>query len=980
VTLWTWLANAEHAIERAFGLHPGPDLPDDGGAPPARPYAAPKPPPPAAASAPPPAQATPAGHDPIVGPAYSWLTRADLGWDAAARRALLDMQTSVGLDPKIGGILAVIDHESGGNPRALNPLPAAGLFQLTVGAHLPGFDSADKIRAVTTWAPAQQLHDVGLPLYQRMFPHGAGSSQSGAALLRWNFLPAVADWPADAVLGVKEGATGPGGETPDSTIGGLTRAAIYKSNSGFDPTGRGFFTWADIDRSADGAARRAAGRGWVRVSGAVQQGSDPAMAGGVTGMRTWDYMLVQGPPGAAGRPQQWATVVLRGIPDDQIAATDAALRAEYAGRAVDLQRKPSDGSPTIGLINMLDTDPQMMGAPGDPPMGAAKAGGRGGGGHGGGGGLRPSAGPPRRGTPRQFMGPIRPAPSQTSPPSTGGSGPPSMGTPATAPSPSVMTPTGGGGPAQMFSPSRPSGPSFMTPTGTPSPTPSVRPMTPTGGGGAPPAAPSATPSAPIAGVRPLAPVGAPSAPAPAGGAPPPSPTAPPPPTPAGRVPGPPVAGWPGGWGTSLVSRYPAGLSVAFPGWLWGGETEVVEVVGVAGWNYVLVDAAGRHLLARAVSDTAPVDARVRRDFAAVPGIRVYRNRGPERVVLIDNTVPRSAEEVVEVVEEEAPPKVEIDVLEDAPMAGGVVRGRSPHDPIAVNQRADEYAWIERTFGPPGEQTWQWMAECRVHQAGRDLDEIQIARDGRTEAYFFDRPEAIFDPPMWGTGSGEYDPPTWVWISLPGGYQAETMAEPVARGGVRVPMSFAQALDLASANGWLPPTRAIVDARLEQAANRAIALPVNDARGALAVGTTAGNAQAATFAQHLGPVGTVLREGGWKSMILDPDGTNPQGARGLAENGPGSMVFYGWLKPDGRSFYQGGHMSPHDNRWIEYDSLAAFTKRQGLGPDGQPVDLLDVITPGGPLGGPLPAWLDTRLRGGSSGGPLASLLSGLGGAS
>lgn len=230
------------------------------------------------------ASAPTTGDDPIVGPAFPWLAR----WTPDDRRALLEVQTAVGLDPKIGGLLAVIDHESGGKPDALNPLPAAGLIQLTRGANLPGFTTTPAVRAVATWTPARQLREVVLPFYRRMFPSGAGSSQGGVALLRKNFLPAVAGETDSFVLAVNPGSTGPNGETSDSKVSGLSRGAIYKSNYGFDPGakmangtisgGRGYFTWADADKQAAASVARGASHGLMRVSGAVQP-ADPPMAG-----------------------------------------------------------------------------------------------------------------------------------------------------------------------------------------------------------------------------------------------------------------------------------------------------------------------------------------------------------------------------------------------------------------------------------------------------------------------------------------------------------------------------------------------------------------------------------------------------------------------------------------------------------------------------------------------------------------------------
>jgi hypothetical protein len=261
MSIWAWLVNLEHRIERALGLTPPPDVTED-----VRPATLR-----ASAGVP-----STGNDDPIVGPAYSWLA----GWTPTDRRALLDAQRTIGLDPSIGALLAVFDHESKGNPAALNPLPAAGLLQLTTGARLPGFLTPDAVREVATWTPARQLADVVVPFYRRTFAAGVPQGvDDGVMLLRRNFLPGLASQPAGYVLAVKPGATGPNGETSDDRIaGGLTRGAIYTSNAGFDRAGRGYFTWADVDQ--DAARSVAAGRrGWMRVSGTIVASADPPMAG-----------------------------------------------------------------------------------------------------------------------------------------------------------------------------------------------------------------------------------------------------------------------------------------------------------------------------------------------------------------------------------------------------------------------------------------------------------------------------------------------------------------------------------------------------------------------------------------------------------------------------------------------------------------------------------------------------------------------------
>lgn len=249
----------EHKLEELIGLHS-----------PASPEASPE----AASAADPPIT----DPDAIAGPAFSWLAT----WTPADRQALRDTQLAVGLDPTIGGLLAVMDHEAGGKPSALNPLPAAGLIQLTTGARLPGFTDPDAIRMIATWTPAHQLRDVVLPFYRRFFPHGAPpgvAAQGGVALLRKNFLPGLAEKPDSYVLGVREDATGPAGETAsDAVAGTLTRGAIYNANKGFDSSGQGFFTWSDADRQAAASVARGVAAGLMTVGGKILP-PDPKVAG-----------------------------------------------------------------------------------------------------------------------------------------------------------------------------------------------------------------------------------------------------------------------------------------------------------------------------------------------------------------------------------------------------------------------------------------------------------------------------------------------------------------------------------------------------------------------------------------------------------------------------------------------------------------------------------------------------------------------------
>jgi hypothetical protein len=220
----------------------------------------------AAPSAPAPT-AAPIEGDPIVGPAYKYLQ----AWTTAERAALYQAQKALGLPIEGGALPTVIEHESGGDPAApheASGTPRGGLIQLTQGARLPGFDTADKVWAIRTMSVEDQIQNVVLPFYKRWHDMGDGSATT---LVRRNFLPGVASKPADTVLGVKDGATGPNGETASTPLiagQSLTLGQIFAANPGF-ARGKDFFTWADVDADTQKTLGRAGGK-WIRVSGKVE--------------------------------------------------------------------------------------------------------------------------------------------------------------------------------------------------------------------------------------------------------------------------------------------------------------------------------------------------------------------------------------------------------------------------------------------------------------------------------------------------------------------------------------------------------------------------------------------------------------------------------------------------------------------------------------------------------------------------------------
>jgi hypothetical protein len=228
-----------------------------------------------------------------------------------------------------------------------------------------------------------------------------------------------------------------------------------------------------------------------------------------------------------------------------------------------------------------------------------------------------------------------------------------------------------------------------------------------------------------------------------------------------------------------------------------------------------------------------------------------------------------------------------------------------------------------------------------------------------------------DPPLAGAAdAATFDPVTWVEIDAPGGYRIKTNAEPLAMGGVPVAMSFEQLIAAAKSLGALPITAPISDARWAAAKNKTIVNPIADPRGALDVNTPAGKVQAATFAARYGALGTALRDGGHKEMVL---------ARNLTPSGPNSMIFYGWRLPGGKTI-QKGQRSDHNRQWIEYDSYASLVRRDAT-KNGETIDLFDELQKEGPLAAPpangpdgrplppLPAFIVGEL-GGTAAGALA----------
>ncbi|AUX23362.1 uncharacterized protein SOCEGT47_038850 [Sorangium cellulosum] len=166
------------------------------------------------------------------------------------RAKIIDLCADLGIP--VDSMCAIISNESAGfNPRALNPLPAAGLIQLTTGANLPGFRTKDAIRSIINMSAEEQVDRVIRPYYERM-PAAKGAHPGHLYML--NFLPSDANKGEAFKLGIRD-AEG-------------WRGQVYAKNYGFDRERRGYFTIGDVYAVAATMCRTARWRR-IRVDGSL---------------------------------------------------------------------------------------------------------------------------------------------------------------------------------------------------------------------------------------------------------------------------------------------------------------------------------------------------------------------------------------------------------------------------------------------------------------------------------------------------------------------------------------------------------------------------------------------------------------------------------------------------------------------------------------------------------------------------------------
>ena len=200
--------------------------------------------------------------DELVAPAYPALVAAP----PEVRRALLDIARA--LDIPAAALATVIQSESLWDPslpKKEEGTPRAGLIQLTQGANLPPWTSKAKVWELRKTTAEFQLRNVVLRYFERFgktrLQKVKNHSDPAFKLYELNFLPGDAGKSDDFKLGEKGNKTTlPGSKT--------TRDDVWRANPGFDPTRRGYFTWADVRAKVRSVEKVARGQ-WVTLSGAL---------------------------------------------------------------------------------------------------------------------------------------------------------------------------------------------------------------------------------------------------------------------------------------------------------------------------------------------------------------------------------------------------------------------------------------------------------------------------------------------------------------------------------------------------------------------------------------------------------------------------------------------------------------------------------------------------------------------------------------
>lgn len=205
-------------------------------------------------------------------------------------------------------------------------------------------------------------------------------------------------------------------------------------------------------------------------------------------------------------------------------------------------------------------------------------------------------------------------------------------------------------------------------------------------------------------------------------------------------------------------------------------------------------------------------------------------------------------------------------------------------------------------------------------------------------------------PAWDRGL--VDNVSFFWIRV-GSYEIQVATDALSVGGLRLPFSFAEELELARKSTLLPPTKAVADARWAAATKKVVLAPLgapDDPATILKWGRLPG--QVREWNKRIGPkAGTgELLDGPLKHWIVTADLKR------------GGAVNYGFRREGGAVWQSPGRH--HDDQYKgdptqQYAPMARAAFRHG-----KEVDLVEELARGAPElleGGPLPAWLVEVLR-------------------
>lgn len=309
----------------------------------------------------------------IIAPAYPNLVKAG----PRVWQALVDVAAALGISPF--AMATVIQSESLWDPSVPRDsngkrpagTPRAGLIQLTEGANLAPWTSAEKVWQVRSMSAEQQLYNVAYKMLKRfgkmLDRTRAATSPEEAAfnLYKLNFLPGDAGKPEDYKLGEKDS------KEPLHKGSKLSRHDVWVANPGF-ASGKTSFTWGDVRARVRHVIGQAKGQG-LTMSGQLVPLSSTSSLEGLKTIVVPAKGTESGPSFAQGATCSVAPsirVLLKQLNElfpkrlktsDGLCGDEAHQQRKSDhndGNAIDITFDPQNGPDLVALGKMLLNDPR----------------------------------------------------------------------------------------------------------------------------------------------------------------------------------------------------------------------------------------------------------------------------------------------------------------------------------------------------------------------------------------------------------------------------------------------------------------------------------------------------------------------------------------------------------------------------------------------------------------------------------------------